>query len=310
MGFVVRNGSAISRCLSSALYGAVGIAAVVPTAGGFFGSASGVAKAVAVSRSGGPWGSLSPGCSQPSGFVAAVAAVQDRSIVGSGTYTVSVPRPLAGTDELAPSRGTQVEVVRCLPPGRLVQIATGRIEQADDTFYTAAVFVPHALASQGLEVPQRTLVTHRNLYWQPMRGDLVRVLDPSVIHSKKAWPELEFDLAEIFTTSPGDDGELLSLSSVGRKKLIEAFEALEQHRGRFLIESEQSGAGGADPAEWTAVRGGVVAQLLSRVFEMDPSRFVVRGLGGHVASEEMVPVRFFGGQVSQGRIVIRILPGE
>lgn len=268
-----------------------------------------VAQAVVLpSEHTGGWRALALECARPFGFVSSVEAVQDRSVVGSGTYTLSLPRPEEGSDQVAPVRGAQVEVVRCLPPGRLVQIATGRIEQSDDAFLTAAVFVPHALASQQVEVPQRTLVTNRNLYWRPMRGDLVRVLEPAVTQVKRAWPRIRFDLAEIFTTREGDEGALLSLSTEGRKKLIEAFEPLERHRGRFLIESEQIGGGRADLADWTSMRGGIVAQLLSRVFEMEPSRFVVRGMGGHVASEEMIPMRFFGGQLSAGSIVIRVLP--
>lgn len=305
------RGGKVKRAVRAAAWSGTVMAVSWIVTGGTTAQLARTAHAVVLApeHSGG-WAALTLECARPFGFVSTIEAVQDRSIVGSGTYTVSLPRPEVGSGQVAPARGAQVEVVRCLPPGRLVQIATGRIEQADDTFLTAAVFVPRALASQQVEVPQRTLVTNRNLYWQPMRGDLVRVLEPAVTQIRKAWPQIRFDLAEIFKTRAGDEGAFLSLSAEGRKKLIEAFEPLEQHRGRFLIESEQTGVGDADLSEWTDVRGGIVAQLLSRVFEMDPSRFVVRGMGSRVASEEMFPVRFFGGQLSAGSIVIRVLPKE
>lgn len=218
-------------------------------------------------------------------------------------FSVSIPRPQRGSPEEAPPLGAEIEIVRCLPPGRLVQVAKGRIQAAEQFHYVAQVEVPETLFKNAEILNNKSLVARRNLYWQPMKGDKVRVLNPRVTQARRAWPKFEYSLNEIFESRPGDPGPLMSLSDTGRQKLVQSFESLADFEGRFLIEA-QTFVSELDRNQPTAsrYRAGAVASYLSRVFELDPDLFVVRGLpvSPQIKRIQEVPV--------QGTLSLRPLP--
>ncbi len=206
-----------------------------------------------------------------------IVSVQRKQVAGSGSYTISLPRLPASHSQRAPGMGSKVEVVRCLPPGRVVQIATGQINEIGEGFYQAGVYVPLSVATTSMAVTNRSLVTHRNLYWQPMKGDVVRILRPRVTALKRVWPRYDFEVSQIFESQPGDEAAYLTLAPQGREELVKAFERLEKFQGRFLIEMETLRfSNNPEPEQYSEVRAGLVANYLSRVFEMPPERFIVR----------------------------------
>jgi hypothetical protein len=172
-------------------------------------------------------------------------------------------------------------VVRCLPPGRLVQLATGKIDRIEQTQYLASVFVPSKLLGTDPAAVTKSLVMQRNLYWQPMEGDFVRLLNPNVAQRKKVWPRFEFEVGDLFETRSGDEWSLVSLSLQGRQNIVTAFEQLEEFQGRFVIESaiNSSSITHEQANEISQLRAGLVANYLSQVFEMPANRVIARGLG-------------------------------
>jgi hypothetical protein len=210
-----------------------------------------------------------------------VATVVEKSLIGSGGFTISFQRESQTVAAAAPHAGTPIEIVRCLPPGRLVQLAKGKIDRVEHEHYLASVFVPAALAQTDSSSLTRSLVLQRNLYWQPMQGDFVRVLTPAVVARQKIWPRFAFSIEQIFETRPTDEWSNISLTNPGRQVLVESFKELETYPGRFVVEAivHNHQVSAEQATELSQLRAGLVANYLSQVFGLNPSRLVARGLG-------------------------------
>lgn len=242
-----------------------------------------------------------------------VSTVSSQALVGSGAYTVAIERENSQTHLESPAIGTPVEIVRCLPPGRMVQLATGKIARVENAHYLASVYVPSKVATADHAVLTRSLVLNRNLYWQPMEGDYVRILSPQIAQRQRAWPRFEFSLGEIFETRPGDDSQQLSLKPEGRERLVNAFEQMESFGGQFLVEASSAEIGAtAKVQELTQMRAGLVANFLSRVFELPSERIVARGLGRLEPSQENLSTTITGSgePLISGKLYLRVLPGQ
>ena len=223
---------------------------------------------------------ITPHC-DGSDLVRPISAVTNKSIVGSGGYTIAFTREDRAARLEAPHPGTTIEVVRCLPPGRLVRLATGKIDRVEQSQYEASVFVPSGVANADASTLTQSLVLQRNLYWQPMQGDFVRVLTPRITARQQVWPRFTFDVGDIFETRSADDVEMMSLSITGRQRLVEAFKQLESYPGRFIVEGVIYGSGHSakSASEITQMRAGIVANYLAQVFEIPSARIVPRGIG-------------------------------
>jgi hypothetical protein len=257
-----------------------------------------------------------------------VSSVTNRSFSGSGAFSIAFERDQASPTEqkaqtlqnstfsdqgakMPPSVGTPVEVVRCLPPGRIVQLAIGKIEKIENSQYIARVMAPTKVASLDSPAFTRSLVLNRNLYWQPMQGDMIRVLTPQVVHVQRIWPRFEFEINELFETRNGDDGENISLSAAGRQLLVESFEQIQAFDGRFLVESDSKipETGLSKSRDLAQLRAGLIANYLAQVFELERDRLVARGLQRPPAHVEMMKVSRAGpGQpLVRDSITLRIL---
>lgn len=216
-----------------------------------------------------------------------VTTVTSKSLVGAGSFTVAFGRETPKENLESAHPGTPVEIVRCLPPGRLVQLAQGRIDRVEKGHYQASVFVPTKVAQTDPAQLTQSLVLQRNLYWQPMAGDFVRVLTPRVATKQRVWPRFSFSVSELFETRPSDERDLLSLSEVGRQRLVEAFKQLEEHPGRFIVEGVMyTPTGNHELAlELSQMRAGMVASYLAQVFELRDDRMVARGLGRSLGAD-------------------------
>ncbi len=254
-----------------------------------------------------------------------VSSVTNRSLSGSGAFSIAFerdqtlptqPNQHSGTFsdqsvKMPPSVGTPVEVVRCLPPGRIVQLAIGKIERVENSHIIAKVMTPAKVASLDSVALTRSLVLNRNLYWQPMEGDMIRVLTPQVVHVQRIWPRFEFEINELFETRSGDDGENISLSTAGRQLLVESFEQIQAFDGRFLVESDSKipENGFSKSRDLAQLRAGLIANYLAQVFELERDRLVARGLQRPPAHAEMMKVSRAGpGQpLVRDSITLRIL---
>lgn len=151
-----------------------------------------------------------------------------------------------------------------------MQLAVGKIERIENSLFVASVITPPKVASVDAAGLTRSLVLNRNLYWQPMAGDLIRVLTPQVVQKQRIWPRFEFEINELFETRSGDDGERLSLSATGRQLLVESFEQIQTFDGRFLVESAAKMPKNdfSKSHDLAQLRAGLIANYLSQVFEL------------------------------------------
>lgn len=177
-----------------------------------------------------------------------------------------------------PQVGAEIVIVRCLPPGRYVEIARGQVERLNAQMLEATVY-----SSQYDEIVQgqqtQELVETRNLIWRPMVGDEVFPVYKEVRPVTVVSPKIRLNANALFLKE--EDGHIsLTLSQEGQDLLREKFAEFKNKSGRLLVEGFILTTGNRESLRTESLmRAQTVSTFLIREFALQPNQVVPIGYG-------------------------------
>lgn len=209
--------------------------------------------------------------------------------------------------------GGQIQVVRCLPPGKWVVVGQGRVEgSTGELLHAAARGVddgqPGAPQAGTLGRARRQEIQAGNLYARPMVGDFIAPLKTAVHARVNITPRVELGLAELFELESSGGKYTYDLSAQGRSLLAQQFEKFSQSSGRLVVEAYANKAGTRDALRLESqVRAQTVAQYIMRVFQLSEQQVVSIGYGSDTLPTGFVPMPRWPARPLPEKIVLRVL---
>lgn len=205
---------------------------------------------------------------------------------------------------LQPEVGGQFYVVRCMPAGRWEVVGEGTLEGINGTLAEAKV------TGSG-ETDEKAIVAKAiqtgNLYPRPMSGDLIAPIKPMVEQRVAITRRFEFPIAQLFEIG-SQNIQSYNLSDEGREKIRLAMQALQNAKGRLLIEGFIHRAGSRDDLQIESqMRATSVAQFVRREFGIADNQVVAIGLGASSYETGFNSVPKWPATVVDEGIVIRVL---
>ncbi|WP_338636094.1 OmpA family protein [Spirobacillus cienkowskii] len=179
---------------------------------------------------------------------------------------------------LKPTLGGEVQIMRCLPPGKWVFLGKGNVENLNGNNVEARIY---GIDTKSIESDKtfNHLVETKNLYWRPMVGDIVFPLQ-KVINKKIAIsPKIELASEEIFISSELNQFSY-EISKQGEELLKEIFEIFKNKRGRLIIEGYVLTSGNREDLRIESLmRAQAVLKFLANTFELDQTQIIAVGYG-------------------------------
>lgn len=205
-----------------------------------------------------------------------------------------------------PEIGGEILILRCLPPGRYVVVAKGRVDRLNGSTIEAQVT---STDYDDIILGQTTqnLVESRNLIWRPMAGDEVFPVYKQIEKVVVASAKFRLSNNDLFIKE-GEKGYSLTLSDEGQKLLKEKFAKLKHRNGRLLVEGFTLTSGNREKLRTESfMRAQTVSTFLIREFALEPSQVVSIGYGNDWQQTGMQPVgRYHNDGIDEG-IILKIL---
>ncbi|MFZ9519715.1 MAG: OmpA family protein [Silvanigrellaceae bacterium] len=203
--------------------------------------------------------------------------------------------------------GAEFDLIRCLPPGRLVAVGKGEVSARNGSTVEGLLSVAGIAPSVDRGVADE-LVSSGNLYPTPMVGDLVVVRRKEISEVKKIVPRVTVPASSLFESQSSRNGQMqMELSQTGRDSLRQLLSSnFAQARGRLLIEVHAQRAGSRQRLrDETLQRAESIERFLRYEFGIDKSQILAVGHGADSYVSGFVPAN-----APRDFVVLRMLPGS
>jgi outer membrane protein OmpA-like peptidoglycan-associated protein len=179
---------------------------------------------------------------------------------------------------LEPRLGNDIEILRCVPPGRWLQVGRGAFSGVSWDMAEGVVLAensPAALEASG----ERTIGSRfGNLYWRPMKGDIVRPIRPEIVKRQQIVKRFQFDLVSLFESAGSESS--LELTAEGKARLTASARELATYGKPIIVEAFSNIAGAREPLRRESqVRAYTVAKYLATALSLPSDRFIPIGIG-------------------------------
>jgi hypothetical protein len=232
-----------------------------------------------------------------------------QSLEEKGLFTVgwNLYSPVLLNNHEKPALGSEIQIARCLPNGRLFIVGQGTVEYINGTMVHAKVKgFENSMYSYG--IPPESFVSSGNLFWRPMVGDMILYRTTVITKAPRISPKYELWVEELFMKS-SDGSYSFDLSEQGREILYKKFGTLRPTSQKFLIEgfSLKYGDRGLVRTE-TLMRAQTVASYLAAAFNLNPNAIVSIGYGSDWFKTGMQPTSSHNPDMVSDGIILRVFP--
>ena len=208
--------------------------------------------------------------------------------------------------EKRPELGGEFAVVRCLPPGRYITIATGTVRKLNGNIVEGVV---NALNENEVHLGKSTQerIEFRNLIWRPMVGDEILPIQKQISKVVSSLPEFKLQTNDLFLKE-SDNSFTYALSEEGQKYLKSKFEMIRNKRGRLLVQGFISSAGDREELRMESLmRAQTVATFLMREFSLNESQVISVGVGNDWRQPGMQPVGENESVQSESGVILKVI---
>ncbi len=208
---------------------------------------------------------------------------------------------------LKPSIGGEVQIVRCLPPGKWVFLGKGNVEGINGNIVEATI---HGFEYQGMppgRFPQDFVETG-NIYWRPMAGDSVYPIQKSVTKKIAISPRFEISSQDLFVTQELNQFTY-EISKQGEELLKEKFSYFKNMNGRLLVEGFVLTTGNREELRLESLmRAQAISKYLANIFKLNQNQVIAIGYGNDWLQTGMQPVKSWPQKEITNGIILKMLP--
>ncbi|MBX9703467.1 MAG: hypothetical protein K2X39_04880 [Silvanigrellaceae bacterium] len=216
--------------------------------------------------------------------------------------------------------GSDVLVLRCLPPGRWEYIAQGHVKQINGNSVEAEVTPYYELSSQKTSFSAHSLAKG-NFFWTPMVGDIVIPNTKTIVQVKKIYPNYPLDNRDVFVKLENGTYSF-EISEYGKQLLKRYFQMFLGANGRLSVggfvnvdlDQEQIPSDSLSKFSLrekrrveSLLRAQAVASFLELEFKLQPRQLFAYGFGDDLKKLGMQEVKTWPNQDVEQGIVIRLM---
>ncbi|KAB8031061.1 OmpA family protein [Fluviispira multicolorata] len=206
-----------------------------------------------------------------------------------------------------PTVGGEVQIARCLPPGRWVFLGRGNVESINGNTVEAII--------KGIDITQypagkypRKFIEMGNLYWRPMAGDVVFPVEKIISRKILISPKFEIAYENIFTNL-GNGNYSFDLTPEGQEYLDDKFSYFKNLNGRLEIDGFYLTSGDKEQLRLESLmRAQAVGNYLVRRFNLNPEQVVTLGYGNDWLQSGMQPVKSWPQKNLMRGVILKLLP--
>ncbi|BBH54470.1 OmpA family protein [Fluviispira sanaruensis] len=206
-----------------------------------------------------------------------------------------------------PSIGGEVQIARCLPPGRWVYLGRGNVENVNGNTVEATIKGIDMIQGSSVKFPKKFIETG-NFYWRPMAGDSVFPVEKSVSRKISISPKIEIAYEDIFVYL-GSGEYSYDITPEGEEFLNNKFNHFKKINGRLEIDGFYIAAGKSEDLRLESLmRAQAVGNYFIRKFKLNPDQIVTIGYGNDWLQSGMQPVKAWPNRNLMRGIILKILP--
>ena len=210
---------------------------------------------------------------------------------------------------LKPSVGGEVQIVRCLPPGKWVFLGKGNVEGINGNIVEAVINGFEYQGSPPGKFPQDFVETG-NMYWRPMAGDSVYPVQKNINKKVAISPKFEISSQELFVSQDLNQFSY-ELSKQGEELLKEKFSYFKNMNGRMLVEGFILTSGNREELRIESLmRAQAISKYLANIFKLDQNQIIAIGYGNDWLQEGMQPVKNWPQKNIINGIILKMLPDD
>lgn len=208
---------------------------------------------------------------------------------------------------LKPSIGGEVQIVRCLPPGKWVFLGKGNVEGINGNIVEAIINGFEYQGSPPGKFPQNFVDTG-NIYWRPMAGDSVFPVQKNVNKKIAISPKFELSSQEIFVSLELNQFSY-EISPQGEELLKEKFSYFKNMNGRILVEGFILTSGNREDLRIESLmRAQAISKYLANTFKLNQNQIIAIGYGNDWLQTGMQPVKNWPQKDITNGIILKMLP--
>jgi len=231
---------------------------------------------------------------------------------GDGSYAVywNAEMNWKPKSDLAPSLGSEFDIMRCLPPGKWVFVGAGIVQNMTGTLGEGFA---KAIGPERNKLVRTTPISEfeirsSNMYWRPMKGDVILPRQQAIAARQRITPKEFFAYDGLFVRESGNDFTA-EISDKGRKSIIAFIDRLRGLTGRIGVEVFSNRPGNRENLrEDTQVRANIIARHIVQSLGLRDDSVVAIGLGSSGLPGDSRPVPAWPAREIVDGVVIRILP--
>jgi hypothetical protein len=212
--------------------------------------------------------------------------------------------------DLAPTLGSEFDIMRCIPPGKWVFVGAGVVQNMTGSLGEglAKAIAPEPPRATRSAAVSEFEIRSSNMYWRPMKGDLMLPRQQAIATRQRISPKEIFSYESLFVREKGNDFTA-EISDKGRKAIASFVDRLRGLSGRIGVEVFSNRTGSReDLREDTQVRANIVARYISQSFGLRDDAVVSIGLGSSGMPSDNRPVPAWPAREISDGVIIRILP--
>lgn len=208
---------------------------------------------------------------------------------------------------LGPMVGGEVQIARCLPPGRWVRLAEGNVEKINGSTVEAVVHASDFKEANFGKIPVEYLRLG-NIYWRPMVGDSVFLVQKEVSSKVSINPIVRISTKDLFVNL-NDGSYSYSLSENGQNILSQKYNLFKQKNGRLAVEGFVLHSGDREKLRIDSLmRAQAVSNYFVRAFNLTSAQVMAFGYGADWLKVGMQPLTSWPREEINDGIVLRLIP--
>ncbi|WGL61236.1 hypothetical protein QEJ31_06480 [Pigmentibacter sp. JX0631] len=210
---------------------------------------------------------------------------------------------------LRPAVGGEVQIMRCLPPGKWVFVGKGNVTGVNGNIVEALISGASDIESQYGKIPNEYITT-ANIYWKPMVGDTIFPIEKHINRKISISPRVEISFQDLFISSDLNQFSY-EISKQGEDILKEKFNQFKKLNGRILIEAFILSSGNREQLRIESLmRAQSISKYLANLYNIESNQIVTIGYGNDWIQSGLQPVKGWPNNNVTSGIIIRMLPAN
>ncbi|WP_397600717.1 OmpA family protein [Silvanigrella sp.] len=208
---------------------------------------------------------------------------------------------------LKPTIGGEIQVARCLPPGKWAFLGKGNVIGINGNIVEALIKGYEYKASSAGKIPI-DFVDTGNMYWRPMAGDVIFPVEKIINKKLTVSPKIELSFQDLFISVDLNQYSY-ELSKQGEEILKDKFEKFKNLNGKMLIEGFILTSGNREELRIESLmRAQSVSKYLANTFNINENQIISIGYVNDWIQSGMQPVKSWPNKEMTHGIVLRMIP--